>query len=578
VAQPSLAREFGTLVDVLGHHASATPDRAAVSFEVSEQSPITLTYATLDHAARTIAVALTEKARSAARVLLVYPPGVEFIAAFFGCLYAGMIPVPVYPPEASRLGRSLPRLQGIAADAGVTVVLTITSIQQMVQAAVAMTPTLAACSWLATDALPVDSASVWQPVARDSDALALLQYTSGSTAAPKGVMVSHANLLHNITKMQEQTKLDSSSRFVSWLPLYHDMGLIGCVLTPIVIGFPAIVISPMAFLKRPLRWLELMSEHRATITGSPNFGYELCCRRVDKADLEGLDFSAWKTAFCGAEPIRAATIERFCTLLGDHGFSRTAMFPTYGLAEATLMVSAGEAGSGMRVRTFDKASLQRDRAIELPTATEGGQDLVSCGRPNPGEEVVIIDPDTFALLDDLAVGEICVRGQSVAQGYWQKPELTDEVFDVAIAGTRGFLRTGDLGFVSGGELFVTGRLKDLIKLGGVSRYPQDIEQSVEQTSSAIRPGGLAAFSVDDGDAERLVVVAEIERRRAIDLDQILDDVYRCINREHGVRLWTLVLIRSGSIPRTTSGKIQRRATAAARAAGTLDVLAQKTWD
>jgi acyl-CoA synthetase (AMP-forming)/AMP-acid ligase II len=588
VAQPSLLSEFGTLVEVLTHHAVATPDRAALTYEESMRPPVTLTCAELDRTARAIAIALAIKGRSGDRVLLVFPPGVQFVSAFFGCLYAGMIPVPVYPPEPSRLNRTLPRLQAIATDAQISVVLTTTFIKQLAQAMVAMSPELAAWSWIATDELSIDSASAWNPVARDPNALALLQYTSGSTAAPKGVMVSHANLLDNISDIASRMELHPGSRLVSWLPLYHDMGLIGGVLTPIVVGFPSVVMSPMAFLKSPLRWLQLVSEHRVTVTGCPNFGYDLCSRRIDKAELEGLDFSAWEVAFCGAEPLRPATIERFCALLGDHGFKGTSIYPTYGLAEATLMVSGGKAGTGMSVRTFDKASLERNQAVEAAQTSDSSQDLVACGGPNPGVEIVVVDPDTLAVLADNTIGEICVRGPSVAQGYWRNAEATAETFDVAIAGIRGFLRTGDLGFLSRGELFVTGRKKDLIKLAGLSRYPQDIEATVERGYAAIRPGGLAAFSVDDGDVERLVLVAEVDLRRmaktpsgqtaTAEIDRLLDDVYHSINREHGVHLSTLVLVRAGSIPKTTSGKIQRRATAAARSAGTLDVLAEKTWD
>jgi amino acid adenylation domain-containing protein len=538
-----------TLAGLLQARVAEQPDREAYLFlgdgEIETER---LTWGELDGRARAIATALLESVKPGGRALLLYPPGLEFVAAFFGCLYAGVVAVPAYPPRLN--DRSQSRLQSIARDASPGAALTTTSIAAAAGVLSERVPELAGSRWIATDALPPAAGSRSFPEP-DPASIAFLQYTSGSTAAPKGVMVTHANLVHNERMIGQAFAMDEDSVVVGWLPLYHDMGLIGNVLQPLHAGARCVLMSPVSFLQRPRRWLEAIDRYRGTTSGGPNFAYELCLR---KASPEDLDLSSWRLAFNGAEPVRASTLERFAEVFAPSGFRREAFYPCYGLAEATLFVSGGEPGQSPR--------------IDPPR--------VGCGHAWMGQRIVIADPETREELPSGAEGEIWVAGPSVAAGYWGNPEATERDFRARLAGGDGpFLRTGDLGVLEG-HLFVTGRIKDLIILRGRNHYPQDIELTAERSHPDIHPGGGAAFSVEIAGEERLVLVQEVERRRDQDLDGIADAVRRAVAEEHEVQPYEVVLVRSGTVPKTSSGKVQRHAARArylAGVAGELAVLA-----
>jgi acyl-CoA synthetase (AMP-forming)/AMP-acid ligase II len=421
--------------------------------------------------------------------------------------------------------------------------------------------------WLATDD-GEDSAGEWHCPETGADALAFLQYTSGSTAAPKGVMVTHANLLHNLAMIYHGLGHTPDSRMVLWLPPYHDMGLIGGVLQSLYGGFPAALMPPVSFLQHPADWLRAISHLGADTAGAPNFAYDLCARKITPEELATLDLSNWTKAFNAAEPIRRRTLERFAEVFAPCGFRWEAFYPAYGLAEGTVFVSGGTSTDPPVVLPSRAAELERDRVVAASsTEGKGIRTLVGCGRALADQKIVVVDPDSLTRCPSDRVGEVWVSGPSVAQGYWGKAEETEVTFRAYLAdtGEGPFLRTGDLGFLRHGELFVTGRLKDLVIVRGRNHYPQDIEQTVEQSHAVLRPGGCAAFSVQTGDGEQLVVVQELERRgvRSVNTDEVAAAVRRAVAEHHELEVHAVVLIRPGSIPKTSSGKVQRRATRAA---------------
>jgi amino acid adenylation domain-containing protein len=569
-----------TLVDLLRSRAEAQGDRRAYTFlgETGERAESTvLTWAGLDERARAIAAAIQERGLAGERALLLYPPGIEFVAAFFGCLYAGVVAVPSYPP---RPNRDQPRLRAIARDARPRVALADSAIASRADLLTERIPELAGAAWIATDALEAGLATSWRNPGVSPETVAFLQYTSGSTATPKGVIVSHGNLLHNEEMIRRAFGQSESSVIVGWLPLYHDMGLIGNVLQPLYLGAPCYLMSPVAFLQQPLRWLEAISLYRATTSGGPNFAYELCVRRTTPEQRAGLDLSSWTAAFNGAEPVRAETLERFAEAFAPAGFRREAFYPCYGLAEATLFVSGGEPGAPPVVREVDAAALERHRA---EPAGEGAppaarRSLVGCGHGWMNQRVVVADPETGEVLQAGKVGEVWVAGPSVAQGYWGRDEETERTFRARLAGTGEgpFLRTGDLGFYDAtGTLFLTGRIKDLIILRGRNLYPQDVERTAEVSHPALRPGNSAAFAADVDGEERLVVVHEVERGwkgTPEAVEEVAEAVRRAVAEEHEAAVHQVVLLRPGSLPKTSSGKVQRHAARAAWQAGELEAV------
>ena len=563
----STAAEFpsSTWVEILRWRASHEPDRCAYRFlDVDTDQVVTLTYSDLDRKAKAVAARLQSIEATGTRVLLLYPPGLDYITTLFGCLYAGVVFVPAFPP---RNNRNLPRLQAIVADAGAEVALTTTALLSQLEA-------MPSLRCVTTDDLDVGLEAEWQLPELSGDSLAFLQYTSGSTSVPKGVMISHRNLLHNSQLLAEAFQYGPSTECVTWLPLYHDMGLIGGVFQPIYGGFTNTLMSPLAFLRSPFRWLKAISDYKASLSGGPNFAYDLCARRITAEQRRLLDLSHWSVAFTGAEPIRLETLERFVSTFAACGFRREAFFPCYGLAEATLIVSGGTRAGGPTVETVRRDELARNRIVRTGS---DGQSVIGCGMVLPDEEVRVVHPESRTVCEADEVGEIWVSSPSVAQGYWNRPEETEETFGAKLCAfaplrEKTFLRTGDLGYLRDGELFVTGRIKDLIIIRGRNLYPQDIELTVEGCHAALRPNCGAAFTVDADAEERLVIVHEVEMRG--DFDAVIDAIRRAVAEEYEVQPYAVVLIKPRSIPKTSSGKIQRRACRARYLDGELEIVAQ----
>lgn len=552
-----------TLLELARWRASCRPNDLAYTFLVDgDQVELNLTYGELDRRARAIAATLVAQGAAGERALLIYEPGLDYIAAFFGCIYASVIAVPVYPPDPMRLQRMMPRLQAVIRDAQARWILSTSIIRDQVGPFLRQTGDNVQC--LATDVdLVAGCEQAWVAPNVQPQSLAYLQYTSGSTGLPKGVMVSHANLLHNVQAMHKLDEPDPVG--VNWTPPYHDMGLIAGVLLPLYSGGRVVLMSPLAFVQRPARWLEAITRYGATMSGSPNFGYELCVRKVSAEEKATLDLSSWTMAGNGAEPVRADTMERFVHAFESCGFSPLACNPCFGLAEATLMVSSESLFSGATVRNFDAGTLESEgRAVAAVkgSALEGitARQLVGCGRGLEDQHLVIVDPKTCLAVPEGQVGEIWVKGPSVAGGYWKRPVETEQTFRARLADTQDgpYLRTGDLGFLDADELFVTGRLKDLIIVAGRNHYPQDIERTIEQCDPAMKPEGGAAFAVEVGDEERLVVVHEVHRPKKVDLKLLIEKIRMAIAESHDLLPHAIVLISGGSIPKTSSGKIQRR--------------------
>ena len=512
----------------------------------------------LDRQARAIAAQLQSLNAAGGRAILLFPPGLEFISALFGCWYAGITAVPAYPPRSAQHGAALGVLRSIAQDAEPCAVLTLARMRPTLHAVRGELPFLDTACVIAIDEIPEQSDHNWQMPQVTGQTLAALQYTSGSTAAPKGVMLTHSNLLHGSAVIRECFGHTTASRGVIWLPPYHDMGLIGGILQPLYAGFSVVLMAPAAFLQRPLRWLKAISKYHGTTSGGPNFAFELCVKQIRDEDKKSLDLSSWQVAFNGAEPIDAQTLDRFCEAFSQCGFRREAFYPCYGLAESTLLVSGGE------------------RTAKPITHVSDSKTYVGCGRARPAGSVRIVNPEMREICSPGNVGEIWVRSAAVGSGYWKKPVETQEAFDARIAGTAEgpFLRTGDLGFIDGDELYITGRLKDLIIIRGRNHYPQDIELTAQASHPALRPGSGAAFSVNGDGPERLVIVHEVERtHRNVDPQSIIDAVCLRVAEEHELQTSAIVLLKPGQILKTSSGKIRRSACRAAFLDSTLDPLA-----
>lgn len=563
-----------TLVEMLRHRAMHQPNDLAFTYLVDgESDEVRLTFAELDRRARVIAGWLQSQGLEGERALLLYPPGLDFITGYFGCLYAGVMAVTAYPP---RMNRSLGRIQAIAADAGARVALTTESVYERVAPWLAETPDLMRVEWVPTDRLPDAAEAYWSEPAISPDTLAFLQYTSGSTGTPKGVMLSHANLLHNCALISYSFEHSRSTSGVFWLPSYHDMGLVGGILQPMFLGRSNVIMSPMSFLQKPVRWLQAISKYRATTSGGPNFAYDLCLRKVTPEQRDQLDLSSWTVAFNGAEPVRVETLERFAEYFAPCGFRPEAFYPCYGLAEATLLVSGGQKLYRPNTQSFDLRRLEQDEAVAVPADAANARTLVSCGHDLPDQQIAIVDPHTFHPLPNGRIGEIWLTGPSVAQGYWKRPAETEQTFHARLAdgSSEHYLRTGDLGFMTGGELYVTGRVKDLIIVRGVNHYPQDIELTVEHCDAALRPNSGAAFTIEAQGRPQLVLVQELERGFKGEMSRLIETIREAVVREHELVLDAVVLVKSGSIPKTSSGKIQRHAARQAFTKGTLKVIDQ----
>jgi acyl transferase domain-containing protein/acyl-CoA synthetase (AMP-forming)/AMP-acid ligase II/dienelactone hydrolase len=570
--------KFSTLVDLLRDRALYYKDRTAFIFlPDGETAAQNLTYGELEKRARAIAAQLQAQKACGERALLLYPPGLEFIEAFFGCLYAGTIAVPAYPP---RRGAPLTRLESIVANAKAQYTLTTQSLIEGIQDRFAQNPLLKeSMHWLTTDNIADDEAENWRAPNIHDQSIAFLQYTSGSTGMPKGAIVNHRNLLHNsaLINLAFEDKADSIG--VSWLPSYHDMGLIGGILQPIYVGAFMVVMPPVAFLQRPLRWLQAISNYRATSSGGPNFAYELCLSKATPEALENLDLSSWQLAFSGAEPVRAETLERFSKTFAPCGFRPRFFSPCYGMAETTLIVSSAPKQAEPILKTVDGRALAQNRIVETDRANM--PTLVSCGQPLGDLNVAIANPESGEPCLAEEIGEIWVSGDSVVQGYWNRPELNEAVFGAYLTTGEGpFLRTGDLGFLQNGELYVTGRRKDLIIIRGRNHYPQDIEKTVESSHPALRIAWGAAFSVEIDGEERLAIAQEVERsalrklKTEAEVEKVTQAIRQAVAQAHELQPYAILLLKTGSIPKTSSGKIQRFACREGLLNGTLDAIGE----
>ena len=573
--------EPATILDMLRSHADHTPDRVAYTFVADrDEKNVSWTYGELDRRARAIGEALVQRSATGRPVLLLYPQGLEYIAAFFGCLYAGAIAVPAYPPDPKRMTRTLPRLQAIIADSGAPFALTIGAISQMIAAAGESEPVLSRLEWIASDELESAPGKGWAHAVPRAEMLAFLQYTSGSTATPKGVMVSHGNLLHNIEAAYERLEHDSNSTMVSWLPAYHDMGLIGGILQPLFGGFRGYVMAPLTFLKRPFRWLETITRAEGFVTSvAPNFAYDLCVRKLTDESRAKLDLTRWRLAMTGAEPVRASTMEAFSEAFASCGFRRSAFYPCYGLAEGTLMISGGVPAEPFVTSVLAAEALERHRIRELSPAAEPAADrnltLVGAGHITRDNTVLIVDPETRRLCAPDEVGEIWASGPSIARGYWRRREDTERVFGARPEPSDGrtYLRTGDLGFFRGRQLFIAGRLKDLLIVRGRNIHPQDVELTVQRVGRQLRAGSGATFSIEVDGREEVVIAQELEPGGAAVADDLLARIRQAVADDHELTPHAVLLLKAGAIPKTTSGKIQRRATKKELLALSLDVVA-----
>ncbi|MGE0859322.1 MAG: fatty acyl-AMP ligase [Gammaproteobacteria bacterium] len=584
--------EQPTLAHLMSVRARQQPERRAYVFLLDgDDERVEFTYAALDLAARKWAAKLAAVAEPGDRVLLVLPPGLELIAAFYGALYGGFVAVPAYPPRGER---QIAKLRGVAANAQPSVMVA------------APDPRTGAISGFDSDwSMPVltpeeaaETAEPLPPIDQLSaasrpcpDSIAMLQYTSGATGEPRGVMLTHGNLMHNSRVIAQCFEHTPDSRGVIWLPPYHDMGLIGGILQPMYVGFPVVLMSPLHVLQQPVRWLRAVSEWRATTSGGPDFAFDLCADRITAEQRSELDLGSWQVAFTGAEPVRARTLERFEQTFSQCGFSSEAWLPCYGLAEATLMVSGRERSRPASFLRCSSRDLELGRAAPDPE----GPELVGCGPVRDGQHLLIVDPQTRRACPDEHIGEIWISGPSVASGYWGRAAESDATFAARLAdapnsaGTPGgaprgstavqcptaphrgepsletpFLRTGDLGFLRDGELFVTGRLKELIIIAGRNHYPQDLERTVENAHPMLQARGCIVFCVEQAHHEVLIAVAEVKRSQRLNLageedeQAVLRAVRSAVAREHDVQIFDLVLVRPASLPRTSSGKLRRR--------------------
>lgn len=552
-----------TLVELLQHRCKTRPERIVYTFlGEGETESGSLSYEQLDQQARAIAVQLQHLKASKSRAILVYPysAGLEFIGAFFGCLYAKVMAVTDNPPRSSQ---SLVELQERIESSGATIALTTQSLLTQIKNQLAknpeLTPKLNDLPWIATDTIPLTEASEWIEPNLDGDTLAYMQYTSGSTGTPKGVMVTHGNILYNSATIYNCFQHSPTTCGVMWLPMFHDMGLVGGVIQPIYSDRPTVLMSPVALIQKPWRWLEAISRYRGTTSGGPNFAYDLLWRQATPEKLAKLDLSCWEVAFCGAEPVRAETLERFAETFAACGFRREAFYPCYGMAEATLFVSGGWKDKAPVIKYLDPVALGENRVVEVSPG-EGGKAIVSCGKGWLGCEIAIAHPETLTLLPENQVGEILIAGEGVAKGYWQQPEETEGTFKVYLGKRGPFLRSGDLGFLSGGELYITGRIKELMIFWGRNRYPQEIEQTVEKSHPALRAGCGAAFSLEIEGEEKLVVAFEVERSylRKLNVEEVVGAIREAVAEEQTVDVWAVALLKTGGVPKTSSGKIRRR--------------------
>jgi acyl transferase domain-containing protein/acyl-CoA synthetase (AMP-forming)/AMP-acid ligase II/SAM-dependent methyltransferase/acyl carrier protein len=567
---PSTSSESvaGTLIQLLQARAEEGTNKGYAFVSDTTSPEVCLSFMQLDRCARAVAAVLQERGLAGKRAFLCYPAGVDFLVGLFGCLYAGMVAVPVYPPRASRADG---RLDSISANAVASLVLTSTKVFRDRARLTAHAPRLRNLDFLDTAAVSESGAERWSDPNIPSDDLAILQYTSGSTGLPKGVMLTHAALLHNLARMRDVLGLSHETPGVCWLPAFHDMGLIGNFLQAVFCNSTLTFLSPLTFAQDPLFWLQLVSSRRAYVSGGPTFAFQHCLQRLTPEKCQGLDLSCWQMAYVGAEPVSAAVLDRFAEAFAPYGFRREAFFPCYGLAEATLMVTGGDRAVLPVVRSFCPTSLGEQRA----KPDEAGRAMVGCGQPLPDLEVRIVDPATTRALPEGHIGEIWVSGPSVARGYWDRPEESEQTFQARCpsAPDLPFLRTGDRGFFHEGELFVSGRSKDLLIVRGRNYYPHDLETAVLEACPELNGHAGAAFTVEDTSALQVVMVHEVARDYKPGNGQLLlTRIRETIAELFDLEIHKLVLVKTGTMPRSSSGKTQCQECARRLQAGELSVI------
>ncbi len=551
--------------------------RAYTFLKNGETEAAQLSYAAVDHESRIVAAALQQISSTGDRVLLMYSPGLDFITAFLGCLSAGVVAVPTCAPNPARPERHMPRLSAIAASADARIILTTSDHASKLPSLMRGLKSFKSARIIETDRLGQSLADTLKPAQTSTNTLAFLQYTSGSTSEPKGVMVSHGNIISNLEFIHQREANDTNSIGVSWLPSFHDMGLLEGILSSLYGAYPLYLMSPLAFVQRPMRWLRAISKYHASHSGGPNFAYDYCTQAFSEEQCEDLDLSGWRVAYNGSEPLHMETMEKFSKAFSPYGFSFDAFCPAYGLAESTALAAGTQRGTGPTQLTVDNSQKR----------------AVGCGKPNKDSQIRVVDPDSRLECRRGEQGEIWLAGPSVAMGYWNDPEQTNTVFNAFLAdtGEGPFLRTGDLGFLMGDEVFITGRIKDLIILRGRKLFPQDIEYSAAHAHPLIREHGVAAFSIENANTEHLVVLAELDLRRmrrlsaanesmpdklAKDFQGIALDLVETVSRDHEARVSTTLLVSPGQVAKTSSGKIQRYKCRARFLADSTDIIFR--WD
>ena len=556
-----------TIVDVLRDRCVNQPQQTAYTFLADgEHESGSCTYQELDLQAKAIAVQLLDKVKPGDRALLVYPytAGLEFIAGFLGCLYAGVVAVTDYPRQHIK---SLSQYQARIADSQAAIILTTQEFTDRIKEQLIANPSLAlklkTLPWIASDRVEEDLADRWQMPNISSDTLAFLQYTSGSTGQPKGVMITHGNVLHNSAVIYKSFGHHPQTKILMWLPMFHDMGLIGGVMQPLYAGLPAVFMSPIALAQKPFLWLKALSKYQITTSGGPNFAYDLLCQKVTDEQRASLDLSHWEVAFTGAEPVRAETLKQFAQLYQPCGFNPEAFYPCYGMAEATLFITGVDAAKYPTVIHLDQKALADNKVVTVASDRPDSKAVVSCGHTWLDDEIIIVNPETKTKCADDEVGEIWAAGAGIGRGYWQKESQTAATFQATLADNSKttYLRTGDLGFIKDGELYITGRIKDMMILWGRNHYPQHIEETVENCHPALRRNHGAAFSVEVNGEEQLVVAHEINRTdlRQLNAEQVIGAIRLAVGEQNLANVFAVALLKTGSIPKTSSGKIQRSA-------------------
>jgi acyl-CoA synthetase (AMP-forming)/AMP-acid ligase II len=578
-----------TILDALSAHVQTHGNTIAYTFLRSDNERISVTFRELDRRARSIAHGLLKHAEPGDRALMMYPASLDFIEAFLGCLYAGIVAVPAYPP---RKNRKAERIQSIAKDCTPRLLLCSSETKQNVERELA--DSSPGTSVIVTDELDYSDAAPLCNIC--SDQLAFLQYTSGSTAAPKGVMLTHGNIVANEYLIKKYFEFTQESVVVSWLPMFHDMGLIGGILAPLFVGFHSVLMPPSSFLWHPLSWLQAISEFRGTCTGAPNFAFNMCTTRITPIEKKKLDLSSLRIAFNGAEPVRADTLRKFKAAFAECGFHPNCFFPCYGMAEATLLVSGGPPLTATKVITLDKLELEKHRIVECSE----GQEIVSCGQVSQDLPVRIVDPETLVECSSDKIGEVWVTGKSIAGGYLNRSKETAEAFGFSLTATEGhWYRTGDCGFLRENELYITGRLHDLLIIRGRNIYPQDIELKIAEILGLDSPNSVAAFLVRIEENETIGILVEASasihqlarastnglngkfKAKLDDFRSKIRESREWVSQTFDATLSHICVVKPGTFPRTSSGKVMRSKAASefrSRAAVALQLPMTTSWN